>query len=110
MFGPSRVLFLASMFLAALAVSSGCSKAHKPDAVVLQGAWKGQEAAGNAAGSDSLVLSGTNLEFHGADPREWYKASVLLRSACVAAKSRTPVGFQRCRVAGRRKLVGSKSV
>lgn len=74
----SRVVGLGSAFLAALLGASGCSKAHKPDSAVLQGTWKGQEAAGHVAGSDSLVLTGTNLEFHGADPREWYKASYML--------------------------------
>ena len=74
----SRVFGLGLVFLAALLGASGCSKADKPDSAVLQGAWKGQERAGNAAGSDSLVLSGTNLEFHGADPHEWYKANYTL--------------------------------
>jgi uncharacterized protein (TIGR03067 family) len=70
---------LALVFLATLLGASGCSKSPKPDSTdskVLQGTWKGQEA--NATGSDSLVLSGTNLEMHGADPREWYKATFTL--------------------------------
>ncbi len=67
---------LALVFLAALLGAPGCSKTPKPDAKVLQGNWKGQET--NATGSDSLVLTGTNLEFHGSDPREWYKATFTL--------------------------------
>jgi uncharacterized protein (TIGR03067 family) len=73
----SRAFGLGLAFLALLGMS-GCSKSNKADSAVLQGSWKGQEAAGNAAASDSIVLSGTNLEFHGADPREWYKASFTL--------------------------------
>ena len=70
---------LALVLLAVLLGAPGCSKtpmSEKPDSVVLQGSWKGQET--NATGSDSLVLSGTNLEMHGADPREWYKATFTL--------------------------------
>jgi hypothetical protein len=37
------------------------------------------------------------------------KTTVLLRSACVAAKSRTEAGFRLFRVAGRRKLGGSEN-
>ena len=39
--------------------------------------------------------------------RAYHGFKVLLRSACVAAKSRTAAGFRRFRVAGRRKLGGS---
>ena len=64
--------------MAALLVASGCAKAHKPESAVLQGTWKGQDAAGNAPGVATLVLSGTNLELQAADPREWYKATFTL--------------------------------
>ncbi|MGA2540202.1 MAG: hypothetical protein ABSG78_01430 [Verrucomicrobiota bacterium] len=77
---PTDITFgLALVFLAALLGAPGCSKTpkpDKPDSVVLQGTWKGQEA--NATGSDSLVFSGTNLEFHGSNPQEWYKATFTL--------------------------------
>ena len=55
--------------------AAGCSKTPKPDSKVLAGTWSGPDAAGTA----SLVFTGTNLEFHGADAREWYKASFVLR-------------------------------
>ena len=62
-----------------LVAASGCSKSHNSDSAVLQGTWKGQEMRANAKGSASLVLSGANLEFHGADTNEWYKATFTLR-------------------------------
>jgi uncharacterized protein (TIGR03067 family) len=66
---------------------SGCSQSHtpdsaatqKPDSVVLQGTWTGQEVGAPTQGSPSLAFHGTNLEFHGANPQEWYKGSFTLR-------------------------------
>ena len=59
-------------------LASGCSKSHPPDSATLKGTWKGQEISARGNGSASLVLSGANLEFHGADPNEWYKATFTL--------------------------------
>jgi uncharacterized protein (TIGR03067 family) len=58
---------------------SGCSKPHTQDSVVLQGTWSGQEVGAKTQDSPSLTFDGTKLEFHGADPREWYKATYTLR-------------------------------
>jgi len=68
---------------------SGCSKSPtptpvaspkpQPDSVVLQGTWRGQEAGATTKGSPSLAISGTTLEFHGANPQEWYKGTFTLR-------------------------------
>jgi uncharacterized protein (TIGR03067 family) len=66
---------------------SGCSKSRtpdsvatqKPDSVALQGTWSGQEAGANIEGSPSLTFDGTKMEFHGANPQEWYKATYTLR-------------------------------
>jgi uncharacterized protein (TIGR03067 family) len=58
---------------------SGCSKPHTADSVALQGTWSGQEVGAKAQGSPSLTLDGTKLEFHGANPHEWYKATYTLR-------------------------------
>lgn len=66
-------------FVVMLVVASGCSKSHPSDSASLQGTWKGQEIGASAKGSPSLVLSGGNLEFHGADTNEWYKATYTLR-------------------------------
>ena len=68
-------------------LASGCSKSHtgdsataqKPESAILQGTWIGQEVGGNAQGSPSLTVSGTNMEFHGENPQEWYKATFTLR-------------------------------
>ena len=66
-------------FVVMLVVASGCSKSSRPGSVTLQGTWKGQETGANAKGSPTLVLSGANLEFHGADTNEWYKGTFKLR-------------------------------
>ena len=60
-------------------LASGCSKSHKQDSLTLQGTWSGSEVGGNIEGSPSLILDGTKLEFHGANPHEWYKATFSLR-------------------------------
>jgi uncharacterized protein (TIGR03067 family) len=65
--------------LSAGALLCGCSQAHKPDSVALQGTWNGPETGANTQGSASLVLDGTKCEFHGANPQEWYKATYSLR-------------------------------
>jgi hypothetical protein len=50
------------------------SKPHKSETSVLEGTWRGHEIGGRTAGTCSLILRGSNLEFHGADTNEWYKA------------------------------------
>jgi hypothetical protein len=50
-------------------------KPRKSDATFLQGAWSGKEIGPGARGSSSLAVHGTTFEFHGADPKEWYKAA-----------------------------------
>jgi uncharacterized protein (TIGR03067 family) len=60
-------------------LASGCSKSHTSDASVLHGTWSGQEVGAKAQGSPSLTFEGTTLEFHGANPQEWYKATFTLR-------------------------------
>jgi uncharacterized protein (TIGR03067 family) len=68
----SRILGLS--LLALLLGAFGCSK--RPDSAALKGTWQGRE--GGAARTDSLVLSDNNLEFHGANPQEWYKGTFTL--------------------------------
>ena len=53
----------------------GWAKPRKSDATFLQGAWSGKEIGPGARGSSSLAVHGTTFEFHGADPKEWYKAA-----------------------------------
>ena len=65
---------------------AGCSTPHnanslgaqKPDLALLQGTWSGQEVGSDTPGSPSLTISGNNIEFHGANPQEWYKAKFTL--------------------------------
>jgi len=57
---------------------AGCSKPHVLDASALQGNWTGSEGAANSPGIPSLTIQGTNLEFHGSNPMEWYKATFTL--------------------------------
>ena len=65
---------LASSLLALLLGAFGCSK-HS-DSAALKGTWQGRE--GGAVQADSLVLADNNLEFHGANPQEWYKGTFTL--------------------------------
>ena len=59
----------------------GAAAADRPsDAASLQGTWSGHEVSANAGpGACSMIIQGNKLEFHGADPREWYKATFTLR-------------------------------
>ena len=65
--------------IVALLGVSGCSALHKSDSAILQGMWKGQEIGGPAGGLCSFIISGTVLEFRGADTKEWYKGTFTLR-------------------------------
>jgi RNA polymerase sigma factor (sigma-70 family) len=52
----------------------------RPTPAQLRGVWKGQELGNASAGGvASFAFSGTNLEFRGANPMEWYKATFTLR-------------------------------
>jgi uncharacterized protein (TIGR03067 family) len=70
---------LMTLLCSAGILASGCSKSHKADSLTLQGSWRGSEVGANTQGSPSLILEGTKLEFHGANPNEWYKATFSLR-------------------------------
>ena len=75
---PLTSNLLTLSLVAALAVTLGCAKAHKPDAVTLQGKWTGEEAGAPAKGINTLALTGSNLEFHGVNTNEWYKGTYTL--------------------------------
>lgn len=53
--------------------------AVKSDLATLQKSWHGEEGGGPGGQTNSLILSGNNLEFHGANPQEWYKGTFTLR-------------------------------
>jgi len=50
---------------------------HGSDLQSIQGTWSGHE--NGLRGASSLVLQGTNINFRGARPGEWYKATISLR-------------------------------
>jgi beta-lactamase regulating signal transducer with metallopeptidase domain len=53
-------------------------KPHKSDSVALHGKWRGHEIGAGASGASSLLIQGSNLEFHGADTNEWYQGTFSL--------------------------------
>jgi uncharacterized protein (TIGR03067 family) len=80
----SKTLLVSLMTVLCAAI--GCSKpdkavsAAKSDLAAIQKSWHGEESGGPKGGqTNSLVLSGNNLEFHGANPQEWYKGTFTLR-------------------------------
>jgi RNA polymerase sigma factor (sigma-70 family) len=50
---------------------------HGSDLTAIQGTWTGHEKG--RPGASSMVLQGTNLDFHGANPNEWYKGTFSLK-------------------------------
>ena len=44
----------------------------------LEGKWEGTEVGREAKGKVTLTVSGNSIDFHGADKREWYKATFTL--------------------------------
>jgi uncharacterized protein (TIGR03067 family) len=73
-----KTTIMFAMLVAVLVGLSACSKqsGSKPDSAVIQGNWEGKEDP--AKPSESLVLSGNTLEFHGSNPQEWYKGTFVL--------------------------------
>jgi len=67
--------------IATLAGTLGCSTLRKSHQATLQGTWKGKEIGGRATGTCLLVIKENHMEFHGADPREWYKGTFVLNEA-----------------------------
>ena len=59
-------------------VNSDSTKPVKSETSALRGAWRGREIGGRSAGTVSLLLQESTLEFHGADTNEWYKATFSL--------------------------------
>jgi uncharacterized protein (TIGR03067 family) len=87
---------LLTSFMAIVFAAAGCSKKEKADAPVkteaagksespaksdlamIQKSWHCEEGGDAAKGTNSLVLSGNNLEFRTANPQEWYKGTFTL--------------------------------
>ena len=87
-----RKLILISISVAAL-FASGCSTPSQTNpaaapsespappkamATAFEGSWKGRDVTPGHEGPASLVVSGGNLEFHGADSDDWLKGTFTL--------------------------------
>ena len=48
-------------------------------AAALEGTWKGAEVGAPGAISPTIIFKGSTIEFHGTDPREWYRATFTVR-------------------------------
>lgn len=59
--------------------ASGCSTLHKSDSAVLQGNWSGREIGFTPATPRTIVISGTQFDYHGAYGDDWGKGSFTLR-------------------------------
>ena len=55
-------------------VKSDAAQPLKPESIP-QGTWHGKEAGQKSGGEATLIMHGSNLEFHGSDTNEWYKAT-----------------------------------
>jgi uncharacterized protein (TIGR03067 family) len=55
------------------------SSASTADEGALQGKWQGKEVGSDSDKPCYFVVSGKTFEFHGSDPREWYKGTFSLR-------------------------------
>ncbi len=69
------VLVALSVFLTIGCTSTDSTKL--PDQELLQGIWIGHEV-GHEDEKCTLTVSGNNIEFRGAHPQEWYKATFTL--------------------------------
>lgn len=82
---PIIVAGIVALFATGTIVVLGKNAAPHPivanaqsDSAALQGIWIGNEKNG-PDGSNTLTIRGSTLEFHGANPNEWYKATFTLR-------------------------------
>jgi len=58
---------------------SGCSRREKSDLTVLQGTWTGHEVGREDQGECRFIISGNDVGMQGADSRDWYKGTFVLR-------------------------------
>ena len=82
------------LLIAGTAVTVVKGLPQRSDLKTMQGAWSGYE--NGVRGKSSLVVQGTTLDFRGASPSEWYKATILLRQGtdpkqCVVTIADCPV-------------------
>lgn len=62
-------------------ITSAHSEPKKPDSDsdAIQGQWQGTEKDAAPGQYSTLIITGKNLEFHGADTNEWYKGVFTLQ-------------------------------
>ena len=70
-------LFLGLAGFACLMAAGGCATTPKSDLNALQGKWVGREFGQNSEGTREIIITGTKLEFHGANDNDWAKGSFL---------------------------------
>jgi uncharacterized protein (TIGR03067 family) len=71
--------FWLAMISLGVALFSGCATTPpKPDALTIQGTWRGQEVRNGQATTSWLTLVGHEFEFHGATSQEWYRGTYTL--------------------------------
>ena len=75
---PAVVLTLVS--LAMLLAAAGCSTMHPSDSATLQGKWDGREIGATPETPRTLVFSGNQFDYHGADTDDWGKGTFTLRA------------------------------
>ena len=54
---------------------SGCATVPPADDASIQGSWKGQEVVNGQPSISWLTLSGKDVDFHGADQRDWFRGT-----------------------------------
>ena len=64
---------------AAAALVSGCATTPRSSTAALQGTWKGRELGVSPGTPRELVISGTHLEYRGADENDWGSGTFTLR-------------------------------
>lgn len=86
-------LLIAVAVLTALGTGGCATGKQKPLAVAdasLQGSWEGKEIGSSDEGTCRLMISGSNLEFRGSHPSEWYKGTFATQEDAVPKRL---VGF-----------------
>ena len=67
--------FLLAVLCLSVALFSGCATVSPADDASIQGHWKGQEVVNGQALASWLTLSGSDVDFHGADSRDWFRGT-----------------------------------
>ena len=74
----NTIQLLSSFCAAIILFGSGCGTLKDADTKTLQGRWQGREVGKEEKGLATISFTGNNVEFRGADPKEWYKGTFTL--------------------------------